>query len=151
MKSNILKPWLKSVVFEQLQVWEDGKCHQVVPGLTHSPCHMAGLRLHRPTLSVSVSELMLISLCSKFLNCSCFFPCTEISFSLMLKYAWAFYLNFFFNSKATIKLSAWNEIQPLSDMRVAMIVWVCLKTCVSVSFALTAFTSVLTLELIDRR
>lgn len=30
-----------------------------------------------------------------------------------------------------------------------MIVWVCLKMCVSVSFALTAFTSVLTLELID--
>lgn len=114
LKSNILKPWLRFAVLEQMQVWEVGRCCQVVPEPTHS-CHVAGLCLHRPTLSVSVSELMLISLCSKFLNCSCFFPYPEVSFPLILKYAWAFYLNFF-NSKTVIKLSAWNEIPPLSDV-----------------------------------
>lgn len=50
-------------------------------------------------------------------------PCLSILFEI-------------FYTKTIIKLSAWNEIQPLSDMKVVMIVWVCLRVSVCV---LTAF------------
>lgn len=146
LKSNILKPWLRFAVLEQMQVWEVGRCCQVVPEPTHS-CHVAGLCLHRPTLSVSVSELMLISLCSKFLNCSCFF--------LILKYLFPLYWNMpehftwiFLLAKLSLNYLLGMKFSHC-QMWVAVIV--CLRMYVSVSFALTTFTSVLILELIFRR
>lgn len=58
------------------------------------------------------------------------FKIAAAALSLILKPCLSILLEIFY-SKAIIKLSAWNEIQPLSDMKVVMIVWVCLRMSVS--------------------
>lgn len=113
---------------------------EVVTELTHSSCRVVGLGLCKPVLfpSFFVLELMLMSLWNKFLNCSCCFS-HYIEISLLEHFTWFFYI------------ICLNEIQPLSDGEschecVCLFEDVCLFL-----FALTAFTSIMILELIFGR
>lgn len=57
------------------------------------------------------------------------FKIAAAALSLILKPCLSILLEIFY-SKAIIKLSAWNEIQPLSDMKVVMIVGVFKDVCI---------------------
>lgn len=110
-----------------LEGWKE-KDIRVVTELTHSSCHVVGLGFCKPVLfpSFFVPELMLMSLWNKFLNCSrCFYHYIEMS--LLEHFTWIFYI------------ICLNEIQPLSDRKVAMSVCVCLRMSVSVSFCFNCF------------